>query len=71
MQTNNLTKILNLRVLTDLLRSSLSYIQELASKRKTSELVSPNDSIPAMASDFAESPSVRIIVHSWEFLVPA
>jgi len=27
--------------------------------------------MPAKAKDLAESPSVKMIVHSWEFFVPA
>ncbi len=31
----------------------------------------PTTSMPANASDFAESPSVKIIVHSFDLFVPA
>jgi hypothetical protein len=54
----------------DLLLASLTF-KNLPLKGNTPNVSLPTTSIPARAKVFAESPSVRIIVHCSAFLVPA
>jgi hypothetical protein len=53
-----------------LLFASLTF-RNLPLNGKTPYLSLPTTSIPASARDLAESPSVKIIVQSSAFLVPA